>query len=338
MHLGRDFRIGIPSKSTIWRNVQKYLSSGTSHNRNKGNSGRRRVARSEENVAAVRNLLEENPENVSARRNGLGISRSSFNRITKFELRWHPYRIHIRHSLLQTDFPRRVRFSEWWIRQCQRVHFTANVVIGDEAGFMMNGKVNTHNIRRYAPKGDPPAFNFDRNDSRAKLTVWVGLCGNGVIVGPYFFDGNVDGIAYLQMLDEYVFPQLSGQFGDQYVTGVFQTLWWAQDGAPAHRLIAVRDRLNATFPNRVIGLQHDIEWPPRSPDLTPCDFFLWGYLKNKVFTTPPANLATLRQRIIDEVDDLRRQPDIVRNAMREMHKRATLCVQINGGHVEGQGE
>ena len=126
------------------------------------------------------------------------------------------------------------------------------------------------------------------------------------------------------MLDEYVFPQLSGQFGDQYVNGVFQTLWWAQDGAPAHRLIAVRDRLNATFPNRVIGLQHD--------------FFLWGYLKNKVFTTPPENLATLRQRIIDEVDDLRRQPDIVRNAMREMHKRATLCVQRNGGHVEGQGE
>ena len=79
----------VPSKSTIWRNVQKYLSSGTSHNRNKGNSGRRRVARSEENVAAVRNLLEENPENVSARRNGLGISRSSFNRITKLELRWH---------------------------------------------------------------------------------------------------------------------------------------------------------------------------------------------------------------------------------------------------------
>ena len=77
----------VPSKSTIWRNVQKYLSSGTSHNRNKGNSGRRRVARSEENVAAVRNLFEENPENVSAHRNGLGISRSSFNRITKFELR-----------------------------------------------------------------------------------------------------------------------------------------------------------------------------------------------------------------------------------------------------------
>ena len=202
MHLGRDFRIGMPHlRAQFGVMCKSTLAQAPAIIAIKGNSGRRRVARSEENVAAVRNLLEENPENVSARRNRLGILHSSFNRITKFELRWHSYRMHIRHSLLQTDFSRRMRFSEWWIRQCQRVHFTANVVIGDEAGFMMNGEVNTHNIRRYAPKGD-----FDRNDSRAKLTVWVGLCGNGVIVGPYFFDGNVDGIAYLQMLDEYVFP------------------------------------------------------------------------------------------------------------------------------------
>ena len=95
------------------------------------------------------------------------------------------------------------------------------------------------------------------------------------------------------MLDEYVFPQLAGHFRDQYLDGVFQKLWWAQDGAPAHRLIAVRNLLNEAFVNRVIVLKHDVEWPPRSSDLTQCSFFLWGYLKNKVFTTPPANLATL---------------------------------------------
>ena len=60
-------------------------------------------------------------------------------------------------------------------RQSQRVHFTVNVVIGDEAGFMMNGEVNSHNIQRYAPKGDPPEFNFDRTRFSCKATVWVGL-------------------------------------------------------------------------------------------------------------------------------------------------------------------
>ena len=71
--------------------------------------------------------------------------------------------------------------------------------------------------------------------------------------------------------------------------------------APALRLIEVRDRLNEVFgENRVIALQHNVEWPPCSPDLTPCDFFLWGYLKNKVFTTPSENIDDLRQRIIEE--------------------------------------
>ena len=55
---------------------------------------------------------------------------------------------------------------------------------------------------------------------------------------------------------------------------------------PSFSLVTVRNRLAEVFGHRVIALHHDVEWPPRSPDLT-CDFFLWGYLKSKVFATPP---------------------------------------------------
>ena len=48
-----------------------------------------------------------------------------------------------------------------------------------------------------------------------------------------------------------------------------------------------------------------MEWPSCSPNLTPSDFFLWGYLKNKVFTTLPENINVLRQRIIEEFNVLR---------------------------------
>ena len=93
------------------------------------------------------------------------------------------------------------------------------------------------------------------------------------------------------MLNEFVFPQLAEHFNNQYWEERFLGLWWAQNGAPAHRLIAVIDRLIAVIDrliavidrlidmfgnNRVIGLGHDVEWPPRSPDLTPCDFFFVG--------------------------------------------------------------
>ena len=122
------------------------------------------------------------------------------------------------------------------------------------------------------------------------------------------------------MLNEFAFPQLAIHFNNQFWEGLFRGLWWAQDGAPAHRLIEVRDRLNEVFgDNRVIALQHNVEWPPRSPDLTPYDFFLWGYLKNKVFTTPPENIDVLRQRIIEEFNALWQQPEMIRHVMRGMH-------------------
>ena len=174
------------------------------------------------------------------------------------------------------------------------------------------------------------------SNSRAKLTIWAALCGNGVILGPYFFDGNVNDLAYLRMLNEFALPQLAIHFNNQFWEGLFRGLWWAQDGAPAHRLIEFRDRLNEVFgENRVIALQHNVERPPRSPDLTPCDFFLWGYLKNKVFTTPPENIDV--QRIIEEFNALRQQPEVIRHVMRGMHRRTIRCVERNGGHVEGHG-
>ena len=60
-------------------------------------------------------------------------------------------------------------------------------------------------------------------------------------------------------------------------------------------------------------------------------------LKSKVFITPPPDIATLWQRIIDEFDALRHQAPMIRRAVREMEKRANLCVERNGGHVEGHG-
>ena len=79
------------------------------------------------------------------------------------------------------------------------------------------------------------------------------------------------------MPNEFVFPQLAEHFNNQCWEGRFRGLWWGQDSAPPHRLIAVRDGLIYMFGNNhVIGLGHDVEWTPRSPDLTPCDFFCAG--------------------------------------------------------------
>ena len=82
---------------TIHRNVVKYNEHGRSLNRNLSASGRPRSGRSAENIDTVQEALEENPDSVVCRRNGLGLSVRTFNRICKEDLKWHPYKIRVRH-------------------------------------------------------------------------------------------------------------------------------------------------------------------------------------------------------------------------------------------------
>ena len=53
-------------------------------------------------------------------------------------------------------------------------------------------------------------------------------------------------------------------------------LYFQQDGAPPHYSRAVREYLDETFPEKWIGQRGPIDWPARSPDFIPNEFFLWG--------------------------------------------------------------
>ena len=140
----------------------------------------------------------------------------------------------------------------------------------------MDGCVNTWDVRSYAPRNQPRAH-FEYYRSKGKLAVWAGLIGSGEILGPYFFEGNVTGNTYLAMIDNFVVPNIRGRFEERN-NGRLARGWWVQDGARAHRARAVTARLNELFGNRIVSLGQEHEWAPRSPDLTPLDFFLWAYI------------------------------------------------------------
>jgi hypothetical protein len=59
--------------------------------------------------------------------------------------------------------------------------------------------------------------------------------------------------------------------------------------------------LNKMFPAHVISRRGNTEWPARLPNLNACDFFLWGYLKSKVYEKKPRTTVDLEQNIRDEV-------------------------------------
>ena len=107
----------------------------------------------------------------------------------------------------------------------------------------------------------------------------AGLCGNGLLMGPIFFEGNTNGQVYLDMINDNVVPILAAKF--QQFGLLFKTvLWWIQDGAPPNRRIMVRERLHELVGNRVVALNEEIEWPARSPDLTPCEIVVRQKLMN----------------------------------------------------------
>ena len=63
--------------------------------------------------------------------------------------------------------------------------------------------------------------------------------------------------------------------------------------------------------------------------------FLWGHLKNIVYVTPPINVDDLRVRITTEVNILKEIPDLMKKVTRNMRKRVKVCINRNGGQVEG---
>ena len=82
--------------------------------------------------------------------------------------------------------------------------------------------------------------------------------------------------------------------------------------------IIVKARMQESFGSHVVALNWDREWPARSPDLIPCDFFLWGYIKSKVYTSPPRDLVDLRMRIIREFEALINDEEMLILAVAEM--------------------
>ena len=78
------------------------------------------------------------------------------------------------------------------------------------------------------------------------------------------------------------------------------------------------------FPGLLISLRGDVEWPARSPDLRPCDVFLWGYLKEKVFKHRPRSLEDLKERIQQEIDSI--PPELTRRVMKNFRERLQQCV------------
>jgi hypothetical protein len=106
--------------------------------------------------------------------------------------------------------------------------------------------------------------------------------------------------------------------------------WFQQNGAPAHCATVVRHCLDDNFPNW-IGRRGSMEWAPRSPDISPLDFFCLGMLKEKVLSMKITDINRLKERIINESAKLDGNTELLQCVHVNLVKRVQLCI-ANGGH------
>ena len=333
-HFGKD----PPTKANIFQMLRKYHQDGTLRNLNSPRSGRPRTVRTNENHGIVFEKIVRSPKK-SIRRTSreLHLSFSSTRRIIS-DLGAHSYRIQILQSLTANDIVLRRQYCERMLAIAyQDEEYFSNIWWSDECHILLSGHVNRQNMR-FIGWMKPEEY-AQKPLHSAKVTVWCALSSHGII-GPYFLEdqnGNcvtVTAAVYRdQVIDRFTadLRLLCDEHGIDYAAQIFQ-----QDGAPAHTGRGNLQYLAEVLPggaNGLISRFADMPFPPRSPDLTPLDSFLWGFVKERCFRDPvPTTIDELKanvERVTDSVTE-----NTLRAVVANNRRRLELCLERQGEHLE----
>lgn len=148
-------------------------------------------------------------------------------------------------------------------------------------------------------------------------------------MGRFFFENadekavTVNGERYRAMINDYLFPALAQENLDN--------IWFQQDGAPCHTAHSTIDLLATVFGNRIISRNSPIEWPPRSCDLTPLDYYLWGAVKDKCYANAPATIQDLKANIRTTMAEI--LPQTIENVLTNWTNRTAYCEASRGSHL-----
>lgn len=317
----------IPSISTVRTVVQKFKSGGCVNVHHTKKRSRTSAILTEDMEIKVLASVENNNE-LSSRQIAAecGISPSSVLRILK-KRGYKSFKFENHQELNVYDAENRINFCEKMFEIINRNEiFLRKILFTDESTFIKHGEPNSQNCRYWATK-NLHRYHSTRTQYPQKVNVWAGIV-DGHIIGPFFIEGTLTGPRYLQLLQDRIIPALN----DLHLEG---PLWYMHDGAPAHYSLQVREFLNLNFPGRWIGRGGVIDWPPRSPDLTPLDFFYWGKLKSSVYNASPINnIEELKARIIASSRAITAlQCEAV---LKEFYNRLGYCLLENGDIFENK--
>lgn len=244
------------------------------------------------------------------------VSRGSVQRCVK-KLGLHPYRITVVQELCPPDTNKRLHFCRWFRRFIARNPGVLDITFfTDEAWFHLSGHINSQNSRMWA-SNNPNVLHQEPLHS-AKIGVWCAISRRRII-GPLFFTDTINTERYLNIIQQFICLLVSNE----------RYCWFQQDGATAHTSHTTMNALEEFFGNRIISKNL---WPPRSPDLSPADFYLWGYLKERVYSNNPQTLEALQHNIENVINTI--TPATLKRVSASLRTRVSVCMLENGGHFQ----
>jgi hypothetical protein len=180
-----------------------------------------------------------------------------------------------------------VKFCEWLQGN---LDLLPHILFTDEATFTREGINNTRNSHTWAHQ-NPRNLIVHSYQNRYSVNVWCGILGN-YLIGPHFFEGHLTGACYREYLQSHLPLYLED------VLDIRCHLWMQHDGAHPHATREITTLLNEHFAEWWLGRGGPVPWPPQSPDPSPLGFFVWGYLKSRVYLNGKPDIREqLMQRI-----------------------------------------
>ncbi|ERL95976.1 hypothetical protein D910_00725, partial [Dendroctonus ponderosae] len=150
-----------------------------------------------------------------------------FSRIIK-KHHFYSYKIQLCQELYGNDFENRTEFCMWVLdKVAENEKFFENVLFSDECSFHNNGLVNRHNFHYYSDT-NPRTYRVMKNQNGWSVNVWGGILGQ-YLIGPYFFEGNLNGLMFPQFLIDHLSILLQ-----EIPFNIRTNMWLQLDGAPPH--------------------------------------------------------------------------------------------------------
>ena len=307
----------------------------------KPGQGGKRTVRTEGKVRSVREFVERNPSSkvspVTKICKKSKLPRGTASRILRADVNTKSIRKVKSTRLSVKHRESRAAFAKAYIAAVDSGKLDADAVFFSDEKLFAGGVASSNphddrirvsiNAKKSKMRADDIVTETDGKWGATRIMCSMAMAKIGLTL-PYFVPKGtkINGENYLEHLESNILPSIAAIARKN---GKEKTFSFQQDGASSHKIEPV---LRAIEKNA--GRPFGLEWPARSPDLTPCDFSLWGEMQQEIdsMEKAPTSEQEVRTAVMLAAESI--DKDMLCRAVDHVYTRCQKCIEHNGARFE----